>query len=42
MNTAIICLTANGTIGFAEWFDSGGTICAQRAERGADPLLLPR
>ena len=33
MNTAIICLTANGTIGFAEWFDSGGTIFAQRAER---------
>ena len=32
MNTAIACLTANGTIGFAEWFDSGGTIFAQRAE----------
>ena len=35
MNTAIICLTANGTIGFAEWFDSGGTIFAARAEREA-------
>ena len=32
MNTAITCLTANRTIGFAEWFDSGGTIFAERAE----------
>ena len=33
MNAAISCLTANGTIGFAEWFDSGGTIFAQRARK---------
>ena len=33
MNAVIACLTANGTIGFAEWFDSGGTIFAQRAEQ---------
>lgn len=32
MNTTITCLTANRTIGFAEWFDSGGTIFAERAE----------
>ncbi len=32
MNTAITCLTANRAIGFAEWFDSGGTIFAERAE----------
>ena len=32
MNTAITCLTANRTIGFAEWFDSRGTIFAERAE----------
>ena len=32
MNAAITCLTANGTIGFAEWFDSDGTIFANRAE----------
>lgn len=25
-------LTANRTIGFAEWLDSGGTIFAERAE----------
>ena len=33
MNAAISCLTANGTIGFGEWFDSGGTIFAQRARQ---------
>ena len=32
MNTAITCLTANGTVGFSQWFDSGGTIFAKRAE----------
>ena len=32
MNAAITCLTANGNIGFAEWFDSDGTIFATRAE----------
>ena len=33
MNAAISCLTANGSIGFGEWFDSGGTIFAQRARQ---------
>ncbi len=33
MNTAITCLTANRTIGFVEWFDSGGTIFAERAKQ---------
>ena len=32
MNAAITCLTANGNTGFAEWFDSDGTIFATRAE----------
>lgn len=31
MNAAITCLTANGTIGFSQWFESGGTIFSERA-----------
>ena len=31
MNTAVSCLTANGTIGFGEWLDSGGAVFAERA-----------
>ena len=31
MNSAITCLTANGTIGFSQWFESGGTIFSERA-----------
>ena len=33
MNAAITCLTANGTIGFSQWFESGGTIFSERAEQ---------
>ena len=33
MNTAIACLTANGSIGFAQWLESGGAIFAERAEQ---------
>ena len=32
MDAAITCLTANGTIGFSHWFESGGTIFSERAE----------
>ena len=32
MNAAITCLTANGTVGFSQWLESGGTIFADRAE----------
>ena len=32
MNAAITCLTAHGTIGFSEWFDSNGAVFAERAE----------
>ena len=32
MNSAITCLTANGTIGFSQWFESGGTIFSERAK----------
>ena len=32
MNAAVACLTANGTIEFAQWLDSGGTVFATRAE----------
>ncbi len=32
MNAAITCLTENGTIGFSQWFESGGTIFSERAE----------
>ena len=31
MNAAVSCLTANGTIGFGEWLDSGGAVFAERA-----------
>ena len=32
MNAAITCLTAHGTIGFSQWFESGGAIFSERAE----------
>lgn len=32
MNSAITCLTANGTIGFSQWLESGGTIFSERAK----------
>ncbi|MYB50727.1 MAG: transporter substrate-binding domain-containing protein [Acidobacteriia bacterium] len=33
MNATITCLTANGTVGFSQWFDSGGTVFTERAEK---------
>ncbi len=32
MNSAVACLTANGTVEFLQWLDSGGTVFAKRAE----------
>ena len=33
MNAAITCLTANGTVSFSQWFESGGAVFSERAEQ---------